>query len=143
MKLVRNISYLLLLTSVQYPQNVKVKDDCLYFPKIGAIKANLHRLFDGELKTVTVSKTKTDKYYASLLFDNGLQSPESNNNGKVLGVDLGISSYCITSDGSKYDNPRHLKQHERNLKRKQQKLSRKQKGSNSRNKARKGFSTDR
>ncbi|MGB5634939.1 MAG: hypothetical protein WBM44_13180, partial [Waterburya sp.] len=41
----------------------------------------------------------------------------------------------ITSDGSKYDNPRHLKKHERNLKRKQQKLSRKQKGSNSRNKA--------
>ena len=123
--------------SLQYPQNVKVKDAGLYFPKIGEVKANLHRLFDGELKTVTISKTKTDKYYASLLFDDGLLEPESNNNGKVLGVDLGISSYCITSDGSKYDNPRHLKKHEQNLKRKQRKLSRKQKSSNSRNKARK------
>ena len=122
--------------SLQYPQNVKVIENGLFFPKIGKIKANLHRLFDGELKTVTISKTKTDKYYASLLFDNGLPEAKSNNNGKVLGIDLGVSSYCITSDGSKYDNPRHLKKHEQNLKRKQHKLSRKQKGSNSRNKAR-------
>ena len=138
--------------SLQYPQNVKIKDTGLHFPKIGEIKANLHRsmpggirqpkagesskTIDGELKTVTVSKTKTNKYYASLLFDDGLSEPKPNSSGKVLGIDLGISSYCITSDGSKYDNPRHLKKHERNLKRKQRKLSRKQKGSNSRNKAR-------
>ena len=80
--------------SLQYPQNVKVVESGLYFPKIGEIKANLHRLFDGELKTVTVSKTKTDKYYASLLFDDGAKDLESNANGKVLGIDLGISSYC-------------------------------------------------
>ena len=122
--------------SLQYPQNVKVKDDRLYFPKIGEIKANLHRFMKGELKTVTVSRTKTNKYYASLLFDDGLPEIKQSSNGKVLGIDLGISSYCITSEGSKYDNPRHLKKHERNLKRKQQKLSRKQLGSNSRNKAR-------
>ena len=139
--------------SLQYPQNVKIEDSGLFFPKIGEIKANLHRSIpsgnpttprvgesaapiDGELKTVTISKTKTEKYYASLLFDDGLPEVKPNNNGKVLGIDLGISSYCITSDGSKYDNPRHLKKHERNLKRKQQKLSRKQKNSNSRNKAR-------
>ena len=122
--------------SLQYPQNVRVEDSGLYFPKIGEVKANLHRLFDGELKTVTISKTKTDKYYASLLFDDGLAEIEPDNNGKVIGIDLGISSYCITSDGSKYDNPRHFKKHENNLKRKQRKLSRKQKGSNSRNKAR-------
>ena len=122
--------------SLQYPQNVKIQSCGLYLPKIGEIKANLHRLFDSELKTVTISKTKTGKYYASLLFDNGLPEAEPNSNGKVIGVDLGISNYCVTCDGSKYDNPRHLKKHERNLKRKQQKLSRKQKGSNSRNKAR-------
>ena len=122
--------------SLQYPQNVKVIDTGLYLPKIGEVKANLHRLFEGELKTVTVSKTKTNKYYASLLFDDGLPEIKQSNKGKIIGIDLGISSYCITSEGSKYDNPRHLKKYERNLKRKQQKLSRKQLGSNSRNKAR-------
>lgn len=123
--------------SLQYPQNVKVLNNGISLPKIGEVKANLHRLFDGELKTVTISKTKTGKYYAALLFDDGSHQVEPSSNGKVLGIDLGISSYCITSDGSKYDNPRHLKKHEQNLKRKQRKLSRKQKGSNSRNKARK------
>ena len=50
----------------------------------------------------------------------------------MLGTD-----FAITSTGSKYPNPRHIKKHQSNLKRKQRKLSRKVKGSNSRNKARK------
>ena len=122
--------------SLQYPQNVKVTNNSLYFPKIGDVKANLHRIFEGELKTVTIAKTKTEKYYASLLFDDAVDEPKSNSQGKAIGIDLGLTHFCITSDSRKYDNPRHLKKHERNLKRKQQKLSRKQKGSNSRNKAR-------
>ena len=121
--------------SLQYPQNVKILANGLHLPKIGEVKANLHRLFEGELKTVTISKTKTGKYYASLMFDNGLPEIKTSSYGKMLGIDLGISSYCITSDGSKYDNPRHLKKHEHNLKCKQRKLSRKKKGSSSRNKA--------
>ena len=122
--------------SLQYPQNVQLLDNSLYFPKIGKVKANLHRIFDGELKTVTITKTKTGKYYVSLLFDDGIPEPTSSNEGKAIGIDLGLTHFAITSDGSKFDNPRHLKKHERNLKRKQQKLSRKQKGSNSRAKAR-------
>ncbi len=122
--------------SLQYPQNVKLVNSGLSFPKIGEVKANLHRVFDGKLKTVTITKTKTNKYYASLLFDNGVDEPKPESQGKAIGIDLGLTHFCITSDSSKYDNPRHLKKHERNLKRKQQKLSRKQKGSNSRNKAR-------
>jgi putative transposase len=53
----------------------------------------------------------------------------------AVGIDLGLTHFAITSDGSKFDNPRHLKKHERNLKRKQRKLSRKKKGSNRRKKA--------
>lgn len=49
---------------------------------------------------------------------------------------MGIKDFCVTSDGSKFDNPRWLARHERNLKNKQKDLSRKQKGSNNRNKAR-------
>lgn len=44
----------------------------------------------------------------------------------VVGIDLGLLDFAVTSDGSKYQNPRHLKKHERNLKRKQKKLFRKQ-----------------
>ena len=122
--------------SLQYPQNVNLLKNALYFPKIGEIKAKIHRQFDGELKTVTITKTKTEKYYASLLFDDGLDEPVINSQGKAVGIDLGLTNFCMTSDSSKFNNPRHLKKHERNLKRKQQKLSRQQKGSHSRAKSR-------
>ncbi|MGB3492595.1 MAG: RNA-guided endonuclease TnpB family protein, partial [Elainellaceae cyanobacterium] len=56
--------------------------------------------------------------------------------GKAVGIDLGLTHFAITSDGSKFDNPRILKKRAKNLKRKQQKLSRKVKGSNTRRKAR-------
>lgn len=79
----------------------------------------------------------TGKYYAAPLFDDGLPDIEQSSNGKAIGIDLGLSHFAITSDGSKFDNPRHLKKRASNLKRKQQKLSRKVKGSNRRNKARK------
>lgn len=122
--------------SIQYPQNVKLKDGKIKLPKIGEIEAKIHRSFEGELKTVTISMSKTGKYYASLLFDDGKPDPTPNSEGKVVGVDLGLTHFAITSDGSKFDNPRHLKQRENNLRRKQQKLSRKKKDSKRRAKAR-------
>jgi putative transposase len=56
--------------------------------------------------------------------------------GKAIGIDLGLTHFAITSDGSKFENPRWLNKHELNLKQKQQQLSRKQKGSSNRNKSR-------
>ncbi len=122
--------------SIQYPQSVKMTDEGLKLPKLGVIKAKIHRVFEGKLKTVTVSLTTSGKYFASLLFDDGLPEIEGSGVGKAVGIDLGLTHFAITSDGSKFDNPRVLKKHSRNLKRKQQKLSRKQKGSSNRKKAR-------
>ena len=53
--------------SIQYPQNVTLEGDCLKVPKIGEIKAVFHREITGTLKTVTISKTPSDKYFASIL----------------------------------------------------------------------------
>ena len=125
------------LQSIQYPQSVKLLDGVIKLPKIGEVEAKLHRTFDGVLKTVTVSMTCTGKYYAALLFDDGLPNAVIVTQGKAVGVDLGLSHFAITSDGSKFDNPRHLKKREKNLKRKQKKLSRKVKGSSRRTKAKK------
>jgi putative transposase len=122
--------------SIQYPQSVKLLNGVIKLPKIGEIEAKLHRTFEGALKTVTVSMTCTGKYYAALLFDDGLPNTSPSAEGKAIGVDLGLTHFAITSDGSKFDNPRYLKKREKNLKRKQQKLSRKVKGSNRRAKAR-------
>ncbi|MFB8789556.1 MAG: RNA-guided endonuclease TnpB family protein [Potamolinea sp.] len=127
--------------SIQYPQNVKVENGVVKLPgKIGRLKAKIHRLIEGTIKTVTVSKDPSGKYYASILMEIEGDQPITSTNGKVIGVDLGLKHFAVTSDGnkvSKYDNPKHLAKHEKNLQRKQQKLARKQKGSNSRHKCKK------
>jgi putative transposase len=124
--------------SVQFPQNVKVvSESAIKFPgSLGTIAAKIHRPIEGKLKTVTVSRNPDGRCYASLLFNDEKPKPEPCSNGNKIGIDLGLTDFAITSDGSKYANPRHLKKHERNLTRKQQKLSRRKKGSNNRNKAR-------
>jgi len=122
--------------SIQYPQHVKVADTYLTIPKIGDVSATLHRAIEGKVKTVTISKNCSHQYFAAIVLEDGKDKPESSTEGKAVGIDLGLTHFAITSDGSKFDNPRVLNKLERNLKLKQQQLSRKQKGSNNRNKAR-------
>lgn len=124
--------------SVQFPQNVKViSESSIKFPGLlGTVAAKIHRPIEGRLKTVTVSKMPDGKYFASLLVEDGIDQPKSSSEGKAIGIDLGLTDFAVTSDGSKFANPRYLKKHERNLKRKQRKLSRKKKGTQNRNKAR-------
>jgi putative transposase len=126
--------------SIQYPQNVNIVNGCVKLPgNIGIVKAKIHRPIEGKIKTVTVSKTPSGRYFASIITEvEGENSTISE--GKIYGIDLGLKHFAVVTDGkkvSKYDNPKHLAKHEKNLKRKQQKLARKQKGSNSRNKYRK------
>ncbi len=123
--------------SISYPQNVRFEGDYIKLPKIGLVYWVCHREFEGKIKTVTVSKKPDGKYYASVLVDDGKEKPKPSAKDKAIGIDLGLTHFAVTSDGSKYDNPRHTKKHERNLKWKQKKLLRKVKGSNNRNKARK------
>jgi putative transposase len=113
--------------SIQYPANVKlISDSEIKFPgKLGVVGARVHREIGGKIKTVTLSRNTDGRYYASLLVDNGQECPSSSSEGKAIGIDLGLTDLVVTSDGSKYQNPRHLAKHEKNLKRKQRKLSRK------------------
>ena len=122
--------------SLSYPQNVKILENVIKFPKLGEIYAKIHRPVEGKVKTVTISKNKADQYYVSILLEDGKQLPQQTAKGKVLGIDMGLTDFCITSDGSKYANPRWIDRHEGNLIRKQQALSRKQKGSKNRAQAR-------
>lgn len=122
--------------SIQYPQRVKIEGARIYLPKVGWVKCVVHREIAGKFKTVTVSRNACGQFHASILTDNGDLMPAVSTDGKAIGIDLGLIHLAVTSDGSKFDNPRHLRKAEKNLKRKQRKLSRKKKGSNSRNKAR-------
>lgn len=124
--------------SIQYSQNVKVLSNCeIKFPgKLGVVEAKVHRDIEGKVKTVTLSKNPDGRYFASMLVDDGIECPESSIDGNVIGIDLGLTDFAVTSRGSKYQHPRATKKHEKNLARKQKKLARKkEKTSNNRRKA--------
>jgi putative transposase len=122
--------------SLTYPQNIKIVGKDIKFPKLGLIHTKLTKEIKFPLKTVVITMNSCGQYFASLLFDNGIKQPQQSTNGKAIGIDLGLTHFAITSDGSKFANPKWFKKHENNLKIKQQKLSRKAKSSNNRNKAR-------
>ncbi|MCL2774831.1 MAG: IS200/IS605 family element RNA-guided endonuclease TnpB [Oscillospiraceae bacterium] len=117
--------------------NIKVvfRETLIKLPKLTPIKAVLHRTFDGQIKSATISRICSDKYYVSVLVEEEINTlPE---NGVLIGIDLGLKEFAITSDGHKYENPRTLKKYEKQYKKAQRQLSRKQKKSANRNKQRK------
>ncbi|MEX3606071.1 MAG: RNA-guided endonuclease TnpB family protein [Burkholderia sp.] len=115
----------------------KLLDGAIKIHKISPIEAIIRREIRGELKSVTLSRTATGKYYASILCDDGAESPiKPTLINTVTGLDMGLPHYAIKSDGGKVTNPRHLINASHNLRCKQKAFSRKKKGSSNRRKAR-------
>ena len=116
---------------------VKVLDGAIKLPKMKPVEANIHREIIGKVKSITLSLSKTGKFYASILVDDGVETPSLVHSiDKVTGIDLGLSHFAIQSNGKKEANPRFVRRAEKNLRRKQKQLSRKTKGSANRAKAR-------
>jgi putative transposase len=87
------------------------------------------------IKSITISKNKSGRYYATILIDGDLIKVV-NNSDKSVGVDLGIKTLLTFSDGKTIDNPKWIRKNESKLKKLQKQLSKKQKGSKNRNKLR-------
>lgn len=101
------------------------------------IKFKPSREFHGAVKSVTISRTPTNKYYASVLVlesKDVCQAPLEYD--KAIGVDLGIKTFAVCSDGKQVENPRFLNKSLKKLAKEQRRLSRKKKGSKNRNKQR-------
>jgi len=115
--------------SFTVPQNVKVEENKLYIRKFKeGIKIKLHREINGKIKSATITKTASGKYFASILCEELYQPlPKT---GQKVGLDLGIKDLIITSDGIKYKNNKYTNQYKIKLAIAQRHLSRKQKSSN-------------
>ena len=122
--------------SIRFPQKIKLDGSYLTLPKLGKVYCKVSRLPVGKLKSVTVSLTPSGEYYAACLYDDGKNQPDSTSEGKAVGIDMGLTHYAITSDGTKHGNPKYYRKYEVRLAKKQKQLSRKHKGSANRNKAR-------
>ncbi len=114
---------------------IYIEDKYIKLPKLKSmIKIKQHRQFEGLIRSCTISKTPSGKYFISILVDTEIV--ELTKVETKIGIDLGIKEFAICSNGDKYDNPKHLRKSEKRLKKLQKDLSRKPKGSKNRNKVR-------
>jgi putative transposase len=114
--------------SFNIPQNVSIdfEKNKLIIPKFkNGIKIILDRIFKGAIRQATISKTPTGKYFASILVENNIINPlkATINADTTIGIDLGIKSFLVTSDGKEFNNPKFFKKSESKLKYIQSKYS--------------------
>lgn len=122
--------------SIRYPQGVQVGENWVSLPKIGKIRAVIHRPCEGKIKNVTVTKTKSGRYYVSVQVELNVSEP-SPSVASAVGIDVGLKSFLVSSDGVSIPAPRYLLKAQKRLARLQRKMSRRQPGSAGREKARK------
>ena len=96
-------------------------------PKLKQVKAKFHRKFEGQIKSATVSQVPSGKYYVSILVET--EHEELRHTDKNTGLDLGVKDLCITSDGTRYWNPKTIRKYEKKLAKLQRQLSHKEKRS--------------
>ena len=117
--------------SIRYPESCSIKTGGLKLPLLGIVKASISKSINGKIKSVTVSQTSTDKYFAAILFET--DDLTAKKEGKISGIDLGLNSLLTVYDGEKcykVDPIKPTRKYAKRLRCRQKALSRKVKGSN-------------
>lgn len=112
--------------SFNIPQFVSLKGNKLSIPKFReGIELVLSRPIKGEIRQATISRTPTGKYFVSILCETGEAIPDKKpiREDTTVGVDLGLKTYLVSSDGKEFDNPKYLRKAEAKLKFTQRKYS--------------------
>ncbi|MEH1970110.1 IS200/IS605 family element RNA-guided endonuclease TnpB [Nostoc sp.] len=113
--------------------NIQIIENCLKLPKVGWVRFHKSQYITGKLVNVTISRTPSGKYIASILCEAEIDKyPQVTQN---IGLDLGLKSYLTTSNGETVDNPKYYRTQKRKLRKAHKKLSRSVKGSSNRVKA--------
>jgi len=125
--------------SFSIPQYVRIdwKTNKVYLPKTGHVKVAIDRRFEGRIRSATVSKAASGKYFVSLLVDTGTEEPKLApiERETSVGIDLGLNHFAVLSNGEKIRSPKPLLKCHKKLQRLQAIASKKVKGSNNRRKA--------
>ncbi|NJO83072.1 MAG: IS200/IS605 family element transposase accessory protein TnpB [Blastochloris sp.] len=106
------------MTYPQYGNGVRLDGDRLILSKIGAVHGVLHRPLEGMPKTVTLTRSRTGKWYAC--FSCEVEPRELAPTAESVGVDVGLASFATLSTGDEIDNPRFSRRDEADLQRVQQ-----------------------
>jgi len=113
--------------------NIRLEGNRIRLPKAGYVKTKVHREIreDWKLKSVTISREATGKYYASILYECVCDENQAQAAGieNVVGIDFAMHGLAVFSDGTRADYPMYYRKAEKKLAREQRKLSRCEKGS--------------
>ncbi len=121
------------MKSLHYPQSgFKIlSDKKLRVTPFGELGIRQHRPIKGEVKTLTLKKEASGKWFAIFTAGQDDVEPLMNNGGKV-GIDLGLTTFATLSNGLKIKNPRHFDKHRDKLAKCERRLSRAKNGSRNR-----------
>ena len=115
--------------------NIEFKEGYIKLPKLGLVKFRDEQIPQGRILNATISQVPSGKYYCSICCTDVVMD-DLPKTGCVLGIDLGLKDFLITSNGDKVSNPKYLSKSLNKLAKLQRALSRKPNGSNRKNKAR-------
>ncbi len=127
--------------SFTYPQGgYEVIGKRLHLSKIGHIKIKLHREIKGKIKTCTI-KREGDQWYAVFSTEYELDpSMTFHPSEEAVGIDLGVKTFAVLSNGTMIESPRFYRQTEEKIKAAHRKIHRRKKGSHRRQRAKKELS---
>lgn len=124
------------ITYPQYGNGVRVDGNTLTLSKIGTVRFAYHRPIEGTIKTVTLRRTSTGKWFVCFSVEQETPQSDTIPDGMV-GVDVGLTTFATLSTGESILNPRFFRRDEKDLVRAQRKLSKAEKGTPERAKRRK------
>jgi putative transposase len=115
--------------------NIQVLSNKIKLPKLRLVKCKVSKQIEGRILNATISQNPSGKYFVSVCCTD-IEIPQYSSTSAVVGIDLGIKEFAITSDKQHIENPKYLAKLEKKLAKFQRQLSRKTIGSKNRNKAR-------
>lgn len=91
------------------------------------IRTVFHRKFEGEIRTCHIKRSNADRYYVTILVEDGKELPSKPEIRKdtAIGIDVGIKSFAVTSEGEEISNPRYFVKSQLKLANLQRSFSRK------------------
>jgi len=116
------------ITFVKQLKNLKFKTSDRYKQYLDKNKAGI--------RSATLVKTRANTYYLSILVDGDIDKKLSKPINNVIGIDLGIKDFIVTSDNERFENIKSFRNNEKKLIKLQKQLSKKVNGSKNKNKAR-------
>jgi len=109
------------ITFPQVPSGCRIKGDRLVVSRVGHIKIVIHRKMYGKSKTATIRRSSTGKWYVTFVCE--VEAQHLMVSVKVVGIDMGLHTFAMLSDGISIKNPRFFQKEEKVLAKAQRGLS--------------------